>query len=127
MTGLVVIVLFLSPAVSFLTGKATVKFELNHDSYENQKKEILQEIEVVSEKSEESILQQYKEQIENQIKEMCREEQLDCAAEVSISQEAQIEQITIRIKDGKPVPSYLVGEIAALYQIKEDDIWIEGA
>ncbi|MBP3702516.1 MAG: stage III sporulation protein AF [Lachnospiraceae bacterium] len=125
-TGLVVLVLFLSPVMSFLTGKSVVKTEFNGSRYEKEKDEFLQELQVISEQSKEAMLGRYENALKEQITLLCNQSGVHGEVLVSVSGEGAIEQIMISLRDDNPVPSRLIGEIANTYGISEDVILIKG-
>lgn len=123
-SGLVVLILFLSPVMSLLAGKSVVKTEFNSNRYEKEKEEFLQELEVISENSKHEFILQYEETLCKQVAMLCSQSGVTAEARVSLTEDAAIERIEIFIKDDMPLPTSLVGEIATTYGVEEDVILI---
>lgn len=125
-SGLVVLILFLSPVMSLLAGKSVVKTEFNSSRYKKEKEEFLQELEVISEKSKQEMISQYEETLCNQVVMLCNRSGVTAEVKVRLTEDSAIERIEISVKDDKPLPSSLVGEIATTYGVEEDVILIRG-
>ena len=107
-TGLIVIVMVLSPVIRLVRGQDIFSFEFNRELYSQDRQEVMREIEATSRESQKLVWKQFEEKVAAWVEESCEKENVTCQARVIMSEEGELDRIVLMVANEQVIPSGLV-------------------